>query len=148
LFAGNAGTVARFLAAALCLEAGRYRIDGTPRMRRRPIGPLLQALRDLGAEAHAEDGDGCPPIQVGGPLAGGTTRLAAGQGSQFLAALLLALPLAPGDRRIHLTGPLPARPYVDMTVRMLASFGIEPPSHRDGAWQIRGGQRCRARGYP
>ncbi|HEX6989864.1 MAG TPA: 3-phosphoshikimate 1-carboxyvinyltransferase [Bacillota bacterium] len=147
LFAGNAGTVARFLAAALCLGRGPYRIDGSPRMRRRPIGPLLAALRDLGAEAIDEHGSGCPPIRVGGPLLGGTARLDAAQSSQFLSALLLVLPLAPSDSRIVPVGGVPARPYVDMTVRMAAGFGVEPPSQDGGDWLIRGGQSYRGRDY-
>lgn len=147
LFAGNAGTVARFLAAALALAPGTYRIDGTPRMRRRPIGPLLDALRDLGAEAVDEEGSGCPPVRISGPLLGGMTRLDAGQSSQFLSALLVALPLAPSDSRIDLIGAVPARPYVDMTLRMGADFGIQPPTGDGGRWLVRGGQSYRGRRY-
>src|SRR5689334_10824145 len=64
LFVGNAGTAMRFLAAALPLGHGRFRIDGVPRMRQRPIAPLLQALNDLGADARSETGSGCPPVVV------------------------------------------------------------------------------------
>lgn len=147
LFAGNAGTVARFLAAAAALAPGRYRIDGTPRMRRRPIAPLLESLRDLGAEAVDEEGTGCPPVRVAGPLLGGITRVDAALSSQFLSALLLALPLAPSDSRIDLIGSLPARPYVDMTVRMIAAYGAEPPVEEQGRWLVRGGQAYRGRRY-
>lgn len=145
LFAGNAGTVARFLAGALALAPGRYRIDGTPRMRQRPIAPLLEALRDLGADAVDENGTGCPPVRVSGPLLGGMTRIDARQSSQFLSALLLSLPLAPSDSRIDLAGGVPARPYLEMTVRMVEAFGASPPVEEGGRWLVRGGQVYRGR---
>lgn len=145
LFVGNAGTAARFLAAACALAQGTYRIDGVQRMRQRPIAPLLAALRDLGAEARDELGTGCPPVRVGGPLRGGTARLDAGLSSQFLSALLLALPLAPADSRIEVAGELPARPYVDMTLRLIADFGATPPRRTDTGFAVRGGQRYTGR---
>src|SRR5690606_40851624 len=127
------------------LAPGRYRIDGTPRMRQRPIAPLLEALRDLGADAVDENGTGCPPVRVSGPLLGGMTRIDARQSSQFLSALLLSLPLAPSDSRIDLAGGVPARPYLEMTVRMVEAFGASPPVEEGGRWLVRGGQVYRGR---
>ncbi len=93
------------------------------------------------------EGPGCPPVRVAGPLLGGITRVDAALSSQFLSALLLALPLAPSDSRIDLIGSLPARPYVDMTVRMIAAYGAEPPVEEQGRWLVRGGQAYRGRRY-
>ncbi len=96
LFVGNAGTAMRFLTAMLALGRGDYVIDGDERMRQRPIEDLLVALRHLGAGAVSLDGNGCPPVRVGGAgLQGGTTRLRGGTSSQYLSAILLAAPAAP-----------------------------------------------------
>lgn len=125
LYIGNAGTAARFLTAACALAGGPYRLDGNARMRQRPLGPLLAALRQLGADVTDELGTGCPPVVIKGPLHSGRVELDAGLSSQFLSALLHVLPLLDGDSVISLAGGLPAWPYVEMTIRMMAQFGIE-----------------------
>jgi 3-phosphoshikimate 1-carboxyvinyltransferase len=147
LFVGNAGTAMRFLVAALCLGEGRYRIDGTPRMRERPIRELLEALAPLGGAAASEAGSGCPPVVVQARgLAGGRTTLDAGRSSQFLSALLQVAPYAAGDVEIALSGGLIAEPYVDMTIAVMAQWGVAV--ERDGAvFRIRAGQRYRAQRY-
>ncbi|MBX6772550.1 MAG: 3-phosphoshikimate 1-carboxyvinyltransferase, partial [Chloroflexi bacterium] len=90
LFVGNAGTAARFLTAFVALGRGRFRIDGIPRMRERPIGPLLDALHQLGVEAVSERNTGCPPVilQSNG-LRGGTVEISGDLSSQFISALLM-----------------------------------------------------------
>src|SRR5215210_4917430 len=91
LFVGNAGTAMRFLTAALPLGRGRYRIDGVPRMRKRPIAPLLDALNQLGASAASEEANGCPPVVVQADgLPGGRCAMAGNQSSQYFSALLIA----------------------------------------------------------
>jgi 3-phosphoshikimate 1-carboxyvinyltransferase len=125
LFVGNAGTAMRFLVAALCLGHGCFRIDGTARMRQRPIQDLLDALIPLGARLRCEAGAGCPPVIVeAAGLAGGRTRIAAAKSSQFLSALLLVAPYARAAVAIEVTGALVAAPYVDMTIGVMRAFGV------------------------
>lgn len=147
LFVGNAGTAMRFLVAALCLGDGRYRIDGTARMRERPIGELLAALAPLGGAAVSAAGTGCPPVVVQARgLAGGRTTLDAGRSSQFLSALLQVAPYAAADVEIALSGALIAEPYVEMTIAVMAQWGVAV--ERDaGVFRIRAGQRYRAQRY-
>src|SRR5438309_8949739 len=93
LFVANSGTTMRFLTALVCLGHGRYRLDGVPRMRERPIEDLLLALRQLGVSARSEKGDNCPPVIVeANGLPGGVVRIKGDISSQFLSALLMASP--------------------------------------------------------
>ena len=145
LFVGNAGTAMRFLVAALCLGAGRYRIDGTARMRERPIGELVEGLRQLGATVEASGG--APPVTVRGGLAGGEAALSAAKSSQFLSALLQVAPCARRDVTIALVGDVIAQPYIDMTIDVMALWGVAVI--RDGyrTFRVRAGQRYRAQRY-
>ena len=141
------GTAIRFLTAICALGAGRYRLDGTARMRERPIADLLAALRALGADVHDETGSGCPPVVVRGRgLPGGTARVAGGRSSQYLSALLIAAPAARGPVRLEVEGTLLSRPFVDMTLQVMAAFGVEV--ERDGyhAFQVQP-RRYRPRRY-
>lgn len=148
LYAGNAGTAMRFLAAALCLGRGRYRIDGSPRMRERPIEELVDALRQLGARVRCERDTGCPPVVVDADgLRGGAAVLKAERSSQFLSAVLQVAPYAQCDVTLAINGPVIAQPYIDMTIAVMAQFGVTV--ERDGYREffIRSGQRYRARVY-
>ncbi len=105
LYVANSGTTARFLTAVCALGQGTYRLDGTPRMRERPIADLLGALRQLGADAVSERDNGCLPVVVrGSGLRGGRAVLAGSVSSQFLSALLLAAPYADGRVATHRSG--------------------------------------------
>ena len=120
------GTSMRFLTALTALGDGRYRLDGNARMRQRPIEDLLRALRDLGADAVSEAGDGCPPVVVrGGGLRGGTARVNGGLSSQFLSALLMAAPYAATPVTPEVVGELQSKPFVDMTVDLMHDFGVD-----------------------
>ncbi|MBI4569628.1 MAG: 3-phosphoshikimate 1-carboxyvinyltransferase, partial [Planctomycetes bacterium] len=123
LFVAGAGTAMRFLTAALALGRGPYRIDGDARLRQRPIAPLALALRALGAGVEFADDGERPPLVVRGPLRGGAVTVTGAVSSQFLSALLLAAPCAPGGAAIEIEGPLVSRPYVDMTLAVMAAFG-------------------------
>jgi 3-phosphoshikimate 1-carboxyvinyltransferase len=123
LFVGLAGTAARFL-TALCAAAprGTYRIDGVPQMRKRPMKPLLDALRSLGAEIRCPAEEGFFPIEIRARgLAGGSVALDASESSQLLSALLMVAPLARGDVRVALKGPF-REAYVEMSARMMQAF--------------------------
>lgn len=124
LFTGNAGTAARFLTALCGLGDGPYVIDGSPRMRQRPIGPLLDGLEQLGARVRSLNGNGCPPVEVNGPLTGGVAAVDPSLSSQYLTALLLIGPYMAAGLDLRLKHPSPARPYIEMTIRMMAERGV------------------------
>jgi 3-phosphoshikimate 1-carboxyvinyltransferase len=133
LFVGNSGTTMRFLTALLALGQGRYRLDGVPRMRERPIQDLLDALGQLGVKAYSENHNDCPPVIVETKgLTGGNVKIKGKVSSQFLSGLLMAAPFAPGDTQIEVDGPLVSVPYVDMTLAMMRQFGlrVENEAHR------------------
>lgn len=127
---GNAGTLFRFLVALLATVPGEWRVDGTERLRERPIGPLLDALVSLGAEIDALDVPGHAPLRIqGGSLVGGLTALDAGESSQYLSALLLAGQRAAGPVEIEVDN-LVSAPYVDLTIDLILAQGgvVERPS--------------------
>jgi 3-phosphoshikimate 1-carboxyvinyltransferase len=125
LFVANSGTTMRFLTALVALGHGRYRLDGVPRMRERPIQDLLDALAQCGVRARSEHGNGCPPVIVeAAGLRGGRIAIKGDTSSQFLSGLLMAAPFADAETRITVDGPLVSVPYVTMTVALLRHFGL------------------------
>lgn len=129
LFVANSGTTMRFLTAMLALGQGRYRLDGVPRMRERPIADLLEALDQLGVRSSSERGNGCPPVMLdGGAWRGGRVRVRGDVSSQFLSGLLMAAPFAPAATTFEVDGPLVSRPYVDMTCRMMHQWRLTTTS--------------------
>lgn len=132
LFIENSGTTIRFLTALLATSNGKYRLDGVPRMRERPIGDLLSAIEQLGGQAISETANGCPPVLVGGKgLAGGVTRVRGAISSQYLSGLLMAAPLAKSNVSLEIEGELVSRPYVKMTLEVMKSFGVDVQSPED-----------------
>lgn len=124
LFVGNAGTAARFLTAFLTLGHGEYILDGDSRMRERPIGDLVNALTQLGAELEATND--CPPVKISASgLPGGKARIAGNISSQFLSAVLMVAPYAKAPVEIKVMAELNSKPYVDMTLAVMKDFGIE-----------------------
>jgi 3-phosphoshikimate 1-carboxyvinyltransferase len=125
LFLGNAGTAVRPLTAALALSGGHYRLSGVPRMHERPIRDLVDALRGIGADVRYLGAEGCPPIEIGpGEVARDTAARVRGDvSSQYVTALLMALPLA-GGGEIVIDGDLVSKPYVEMTLNLMARFGV------------------------
>jgi len=135
LFLGNAGTAMRPLTAALALLGGEFELSGVPRMHERPIGDLVDALRQLGCGIDYLGNDGFPPLRLspGALKLDAPIRVRGDVSSQFLTALLLALPLvAERDIHIDVVGELISRPYIEITLNLLQRFGIE--IQRDG-WQ-------------
>lgn len=119
-----AGTTARFLTAVAALVPGGVVVDGEPPLRRRPMGPLHDALGQLGANVEAPEGPGTLPATVVGPLTGGgRVELPGHVSSQYLSALMMIGPLLDGGLRVHLTSPLVSMPYVRLTARVMAAFG-------------------------
>jgi len=123
---GPAGTPARFLLALLSALPGRFVLDGSARMRERPMGPLVDALRSLGARIEAIGREGFLPLRVeGGTLAGGDVPVRADVSSQFVSALLLASPVVPGGLRVRTEGRPVSGAYVELTRRVLQAFAPE-----------------------
>jgi len=131
------GTTMRFLAAVCALGHGTYRLDGTARMRQRPIGDLLAPLRDLGIDAVAESPGECPPVVIrSSGLAGGTVSVRGGTSSQFASGLALAAPCTPQGMQIDFTGRLVSVPYLEMTRRVMERFGARCDPLPDGGWHV------------
>ncbi len=148
LFLANSGTSIRFLTALTTLGQGRYRLDGISRMRERPIEDLLRALRDLGANVAAENGDGCPPVVVtAGGLPGGSATIRGNISSQFLSALLMSAPGASGNVRLVVDGELVSKPYVTMTLAVMESFGVRVDAGTLDLFSIPAGQSYQGREY-
>jgi 3-phosphoshikimate 1-carboxyvinyltransferase len=144
----NSGTTMRFLTAMVSLGRGRFRIDGVPRMRQRPIEDLLSALRQLGARASSEAHNGCPPVVIESDgLKGGSVRVRGDVSSQFLSGLLLAAPFARQETAIEVDGPVVSWPYVAMTIEMMRQWflRVEMPSRL--SFRVPGGQWSGQVGY-
>jgi len=135
LYLGNAGTAMRPLTAALAVLGGDFELRGVPRMHERPIGDLVEALRQLGCSIDYLGNEGFPPLHIGRPALqlGQAIRVRGDVSSQFLTALLMALPLvAQQDVVIEVVGELISRPYIEITLNLLARFGVQV--QREG-WQ-------------
>ncbi len=137
LILGNAGTAVRFLTAAAALVDGMVVVDGDEAMRKRPIGPLVTALRSLGIEASAPTG--CPPVMIEGRghFGSGRVEIDGGLSSQYVSALLMAAPFGEGLIDVALTGKdLDARGYVDLTVAAMAAFGARVQQLDNTTWRV------------
>jgi 3-phosphoshikimate 1-carboxyvinyltransferase len=148
LFLGNAGTAFRPLTAVLALSGGTYRLSGVARMHERPIGDLVAALRALGAQVDYLGTEGYPPLRVAGgtSVVRGPVRVRGDVSSQFLTALLMALPLLGQAVDIEVEGELISKPYIDITLNLMERFGVSV--ERDGwrAFRLRAGQTYRSPG--
>ncbi|MDP1634437.1 MAG: 3-phosphoshikimate 1-carboxyvinyltransferase, partial [Gallionellaceae bacterium] len=134
LFMGNAGTAIRPLTASLALSGGHYRLSGVARMHERPIGDLVDGLLQIGADVRYTGNPGFPPlaihpaqVKLAGPI-----RLRGDVSSQFLTALLMALPLTGTKAVIEMTTELISKPYIEITLNLMARFGVQV--QREG-WQ-------------
>ncbi|EGQ7832811.1 3-phosphoshikimate 1-carboxyvinyltransferase [Vibrio vulnificus] len=126
LFLGNAGTAMRPLAAALCLGKGEFVLTGEPRMKERPIGHLVDALREAGAQIEYLENENYPPLKINATgLQAGTVNIDGSISSQFLTAFLMAAPLAQGEVKIHIVGELVSKPYIDITLHIMKQFGVD-----------------------
>jgi 3-phosphoshikimate 1-carboxyvinyltransferase len=126
LFLGNAGTVFRPLTAALAVSGGDYRLSGVSRMHERPIGDLVDALRSIGADIEYLGQPGYPPLAIRPAVirSGGTVKVRGDVSSQFLTALLLALPLIRASFVVVVEGELTSKPYVEITLNTMLRFGV------------------------
>jgi 3-phosphoshikimate 1-carboxyvinyltransferase len=150
LFIGNSGTTMRFITAALALGHGRFRVDGIPRMRQRPLAPLIDALNQLGTQAESELEDGYPPVIVmADGLRGGKAEMDGGLSSQFFTGLLQAAPYARDGLTLSVKGELVSKPYLSITADVMRAFGVKLEVD-DNAWRsftVAPGQRYTGREY-
>lgn len=148
LFLGNAGTAFRPLTAALALSGGSYRLSGVPRMHERPIGDLVEGLRQLGARVEFLGQEGYPPLQIHPSTItpGGVVRVRGDVSSQFLTALLMALPLAGVETTVEVVGELISKPYIGITLELMARFGVVVTRNGWSRFTVPGGVRYRSPG--
>jgi 3-phosphoshikimate 1-carboxyvinyltransferase len=152
LFLGNAGTAFRPLTAALALLGGEYHLHGVPRMHERPIGDLVDALRTLGAQIDYLATPGFPPLQLHARQAiqserpGLRTAVRGNVSSQFLTALLMALPLLGEDARVDVVGELISKPYIDITLNLMRRFGVDVTARGWETFRLPAHQRYRSPG--
>ncbi len=134
LFLGNAGTAFRPLTAALAFSSGNYVLSGVPRMHERPIGDLVDALKQAGADIQYLGNDGFPPLKIAQPQIdlSKPIKIRGDVSSQFLTALLMALPLTTQQASIQVVGELISKPYIEITLNLMAKFGVQV--ERNG-WQ-------------
>ena len=146
LFLGNAGTAMRPLAAALCLADNNIVLTGEPRMKERPIGHLVDALRQGGAKIDYLENEGYPPLHIHGGFTGGKIAVNGSVSSQFLTALLMAAPLASNDTEITIIGDLVSKPYIDITIKMMAMFGVSVINNQYQTFVIKANQTYQSPG--
>ncbi|MGC2962255.1 3-phosphoshikimate 1-carboxyvinyltransferase [Paraburkholderia graminis] len=151
LFLGNAGTAVRPLTAALAVNGGNYRIHGVPRMHERPIGDLVDGLRQIGARIDYEENEGYPPLRIrpGQISAEAPIRVRGDVSSQFLTSLLMTLPLvrtASGVTTVQVEGELISKPYIEITIKLMARFGIDVERNGWHQFVVPAGQRYQSPG--
>lgn len=147
LFLGNAGTAVRPLTAALCLGQGEFEVTGEPRMYERPIGDLIDAMAQLGAEVSYLKDEGFPPLKIQGKaLSGGTVSIRGNISSQYLTALLMVAPLLTSALTIEVEDDLVSKPYIDITLDTMAKFGVEVKNDNYQRFVIQGNQAYSAPG--
>ncbi|ORT50089.1 3-phosphoshikimate 1-carboxyvinyltransferase [Vibrio sp. qd031] len=147
LFLGNAGTAMRPLAAALCMGQGEYVLTGEPRMKERPIGHLVDALKQSGADVEYLENPNYPPLKIrAGQLSGGKVSIDGSISSQFLTAYLMAAPMASGDTEITIEGDLVSKPYIDITLHIMGQFGVEVANHDYQRFVVKGNQTYQSPG--
>lgn len=147
LYLGNAGTAMRPLCAALCLGHGEFTLTGEPRMAERPIGALVDSLRQAGGQVDYLKTAGFPPLRiVANGLRGGQISVDGTISSQFLTAILMACPLAHGDTTIRVLGDLVSKPYIDITIHTMQQFGVAVQHAAYQEFAIAGGQQYQSPG--
>lgn len=148
LFLGNAGTAMRPLTAALAASNVDVELTGEPRMYERPIGHLVDALRQWQADIHYQHSEGFPPLHIKGKtLAGGNIQIDGSISSQFLTAVLMIAPLLAGDSTVEIVGELVSKPYIDITLALMQRFGIDVQHDNYKQFHIKGNQTYRSPGH-
>lgn len=147
LFLGNNGTALRFIATMAALGRGPFTIDGNSRLRERPVGPLLEALRSLGIDCQSENNEGYPPVIVEGKgeIPGGTATFFNTESSQYISSLLISSPYAIRDVTIKLKGTTVSMPYITMTIDTMRRFGVDTLREDEGIYTVPAPQHYQGR---
>jgi len=145
--AGESGTSMRLLCSVALLCRRPVTLTGSKRMKERPIGPLVRALRELGGKAEFLGAEGYPPVRVRGPIAGGDAGIDAGLSSQFVSSILLVAPYAENEVSITLTGPVVSPSYIDVTISVMDAFSVGVNREGYRRFVVPAGQRFRPAGY-
>ncbi|MEA9444888.1 3-phosphoshikimate 1-carboxyvinyltransferase [Candidatus Fukatsuia symbiotica] len=146
LFLGNAGTAMRPLTAVLCLGNNEIILTGETRMKQRPIGHLVDALRQGGAQIGYLEQNNYPPLRLTGGFCGGNLTLDGSISSQFLSALLIAAPMAAQDTHIQIQGDMVSKPYIDITLHLMKIFGVDVYQQNYQQFYIKGRQHYHSPG--
>lgn len=147
LFLGNAGTAMRPLTAALAVSNADVTLTGEPRMYERPIGHLVDALLQWDADIEYLQHKDYPPLRIRGKaLAGGKISIDGSVSSQFLTAVLMTAPLLAGDSEIVISGELVSKPYIDITLALMARFGVEVKNNNYQSFVVKGNQQYQSPG--
>lgn len=145
LYLGNAGTAMRPLCAALAASEGEFILTGEPRMKERPIGHLVDALAQLNADIEYLENKDYPPIKINGKqLSGKTVKIDGSISSQFLTAILMVAPLLHSDTNIEIEGELVSKPYIDITLDIMARFGVTVQNNHYQSFTVKGNQSYQA----
>ncbi|OPY86082.1 MAG: 3-phosphoshikimate 1-carboxyvinyltransferase [Syntrophus sp. PtaU1.Bin208] len=148
IFLGNNGTALRFLTTLVCLGEGIFLLDGTSRLRERPVEPLLRVLRCMGITIETPENPGCPPILVKSHgLPGGNAVFDDLDSSQYVSSLLLSGPYAARNVKIKLAGRTVSEPYIDMTLQVMEQFGVAVERQKDNTFFVPAGQSYTARSF-
>lgn len=148
LWLENSGTSIRFLTALCAAGNGEYVLDGNARMQQRPIQDLVEALNRLQVDVACENGTGCPPVRVKGHgLPGGETAISGSVSSQYLSALLMVAPAAQSPTTISILGEMVSKPYLDITLGVMAQFGVTIERLEEAIWRIHPQSYQRAMAY-
>ncbi len=145
IYLGNSGTSYRLLLSTFALAKGEYLITGTPRMLQRPIGDLVRALNALGVEAECVDQEGFPPVLIKAKgVPGGNVAIPGDKSSQYISSLLLSGPYTEKGIEIEIRGDLVSRPYVDVTVDVMQTFGAQVEREDYKRFKVDGGRKYRS----
>jgi len=148
IFVGNNGTALRFLTSLVCLGEGRFVLDGSPRLRERPVEPLLRVLRSMGVSVETPENPGCPPVLIQSRgLPGGQVVFEDLDSSQYVSSLLLSSPYAARNVGIQLAGRTVSEPYIAMTLQVMEQFGVAVEKPAANTFCVPSGQAYRARSF-
>jgi 3-phosphoshikimate 1-carboxyvinyltransferase len=148
IFAGNSGSTIRMVAPLAALAQKKVILDGDSRLRQRPVGDLLSALKSLGASARSLGNNGCPPIEIqGGKLSGGEVTVSGGVSSQHISALLMVAPYTENGLAIKVTNELSSKPYIDITLNIMREFGVEAANQDYKEFLVKGSQIYKGKRY-
>jgi 3-phosphoshikimate 1-carboxyvinyltransferase len=148
IFAGNSGSTIRMVAPLAALSQTKVVLDGDSRLRQRPVGDLLSALKRLGVSTRSLESNGYPPVEIqGGEISSGEVTINGEVSSQHISSLLMIAPYTKGGIKIKIAGGLNSKPYIDITLDVMRAFGVEAENRDYKEFLVKGGQRYKASHY-